>query len=261
MINKTLGFIGTGNMGSSIIKGVLNSKSFSNVNAYDIKRNDALAINYLNDINELVEKSDIVLLCVKPNMFESVLNEIKSTNYKGKIFVSIAAGITKEFIKEVLGDIMLVRVMPNLPLCVGEGMSVVCPDENIEGENLEAVKTIFEASGEISIMSEDYINKALAINGSGPAYVFMFIEAMADAAVKNGVARADAYKIAAQTVLGSAKMVLDTNLHPGTLKDMVCSPAGTTIEAVVELEKHGFRYSVMKAIEKCTKKSIDMSKN
>ncbi|MBE7037766.1 MAG: pyrroline-5-carboxylate reductase [Ruminococcaceae bacterium] len=259
-MNKTLGFIGCGNMGSAIIKGVLNSKTFLSVNAYDIKRNDELDVNYLNSINELVQKSDIILLCVKPNMFKQILTEIKQCDYKEKIFVSIAAGITKEFIKQILGDVMLVRVMPNLPLCVGEGMSVVCADDNINEENLEAVKMIFAFSGKISLMNEDYINKALAVNGSGPAYVFMFIEAMADSLVKNGVARDESYKIAAQTVLGSAKMLLETNLHPGILKDMVCSPAGTTIEAVIELEKRGFRYSVMDAIEKCTQKANDMSK-
>ncbi len=261
MINKTLGFIGTGNMGSAIIKGVLNSKKFLPINAYDIKKNNELEVNYLDSIKELVEKSDIILLCVKPNMFENILSEIKATYYNDKIFISIAAGITKDYIKSLLPNAMSVRVMPNLPLCVGEGMSIVCPDENISGESLDAVKQIFESSGKIAIMEEDYINKAIAINGSGPAYVFMFIEAMADAAVKNGVARADAYKIAAQTVLGSAKMVLETNLHPGELKDMVCSPAGTTIEAVAELEKLGFRNSVIKAVEKCTEKAIDMSKN
>lgn len=109
-------------------------------------------------------------------------------------------------------------------------------------------------------MSEDYINKAIAVNGSGPAYVFMFIEAMADALVKNGVDRKNSYTLAAQTVLGSAKMVLETGLHPGILKDMVCSPAGTTIDAVVDLEKTGFRYAVMSAVQKCTDKSVEMSK-
>lgn len=260
MINKTLGFIGTGNMGSAIIKGVLNSGRFLPVNAYDIKKNDKLNVNYLDSIKELIEKSDIILLCVKPNMFDNILNEIKASYYNNKIFISIAAGITKDYIKEFLGNVKAVRVMPNLPLCVGEGMSVICPDKNITSDDLDAVKQIFESSGEIVIMEEDYINKAIAVNGSGPAYVFMFIEAMADAAVKNGVARADAYKLAAQTVLGSAKMLLETKLHPGELKDMVCSPAGTTIEAVAELEKLGLRYSVMKAVEKCTEKAIDMSK-
>lgn len=260
MTDKVLGFIGCGNMGSAIIKGVLKSNLFKNVNAYDIKKNEELDVNYLSSIKELVEKSDVVLLCVKPNMFDKVLLEIKQTNYKDKVFVSIAAGITKEFIKQILGDVMLVRVMPNLPLCVGEGMSVVYPDDNINEENLELVKLIFEANGKISIMGEDYINKALAVNGSGPAYVFMFVEAMADSLVKNGITRDEAYKIAAQTVLGSAKMILETNLHPAHLKDMVCSPSGTTIEAVIELEKRGFRYAVMDAVEKCTQKANDMSK-
>lgn len=258
MTNKILGFIGTGNMGSAIIGGVIGKTD--TVNAYDIKKNENLAVNYKESIADLVNSSGVIVLCVKPNMFETVLAEVKTADYKDKLFISIAAGITKDYIKEKLGDVKLVRVMPNLPLCVGEGMSVVCPDEGLSDGDMEIVKLIFESSGKMCIMSEDYINKAIAVNGSGPAYVFMFIEAMADALVKNGVDRKNSYTLAAQTVLGSAKMVLETGLHPGILKDMVCSPAGTTIDAVVDLEKTGFRYAVMSAVQKCTDKSVEMSK-
>ena len=225
MVNKILGFIGTGNMGSAIIGGVIGKTD--TVNAYDIKKNENPAVNYKESIADLVNSSDAVVLCVKPNMFETVLAEVKTADYKDKLFISIAAGITKDYIKEKLGDVKLVRVMPNLPLCVGEGMSVVCPDEGLSDGDMEIVKLIFESSGKMCIMSEDYINKAIAVNGSGPAYVFMFIE---------------------------------TGLHPGILKDMVCSPAGTTIDAVVDLEKTGFRYAVMSAVQKCTDKSVEMSK-
>lgn len=257
-MSKILGFIGTGNMGSAIIGGVAGKTDV--INAYDIKKNENLKVNYKDSIKSLVNDSDVVVFCVKPNMFETVLNEVKTADYKDKLFISIAAGITKDFIKQRLGNVKLVRVMPNLPLCVGEGMSVVSPDENLSDDDLAAVKLIFESSGKMCVMSEDYINKAIAVNGSGPAYVFMFIEAMADALVKNGVDRKNSYTLAAQTVLGSAKMLLETNLHPGVLKDMVCSPAGTTIDAVIDLEKNGFRHSVMSAVQKCTEKAIEMSK-
>lgn len=257
-MSKILGFIGTGNMGSAIIGGVADKTDV--INAYDIKKNENLKVHYKESIKSLVNDSDVVVFCVKPNMFETVLNEVKTADYKDKLFISIAAGITKDFIKQRLGNVKLVRVMPNLPLCVGEGMSVVSPDENLSDDDFASVKLIFESSGKMRVMSEDYINKAIAVNGSGPAYVFMFIEAMADALVKNGVDRKNSYTLAAQTVLGSAKMLLETNLHPGVLKDMVCSPAGTTIDAVIDLEKNGFRHSVMSAVQKCTEKAIEMSK-
>lgn len=257
-MSKILGFIGTGNMGSAIIGGVADKTDV--INAYDIKKNENLKVHYKESIKSLVNDSDVVVFCVKPNMVETVLNEVKTADYKDKLFISIAAGITKDFIKQRLGNVKLVRVMPNLPLCVGEGMSVVSPDENLSDDDFASVKLIFESSGKMCVMSEDYINKAIAVNGSGPAYVFMFIEAMADALVKNGVDRKNSYTLAAQTVLGSAKMLLETNLHPGVLKDMVCSPAGTTIDAVIDLEKNGFRHSVMSAVQKCTEKAIEMSK-
>lgn len=257
-MSKILGFIGTGNMGSAIIGGVADKTDV--INAYDIKKNENLKVHYKESIKSLVNDSDVVVFCVKPNMFETVLNEVKTADYKDKLFISIAAGITKDFIKQRLGNVKLVRVMPNLPLCVGEGMSVVSPDENLSDDDFASVKLIFESSGKMCVMSEDYINKAIAVNGSGPAYVFMFIEAMADTLVKNGVDRKNSYTLAAQTVLGSAKMLLETNLHPGVLKDMVCSPAGTTIDAVIDLEKNGFRHSVMSAVQKCTEKAIEMSK-
>ena len=257
-MSKILGFIGTGNMGSAIIGGVADKTDV--INAYDIKKNENLKVHYKESIKSLVNDSDVVVFCVKPNMFETVLNEVKTADYKDKLFISIAAGITKDFIKQRLGNVKLVRVMPNLPLCVGEGMSVVSPDEDLNDDDFASVKLIFESSGKMCVMSEDYINKAIAVNGSGPAYVFMFIEAMADALVKNGVDRKNSYTLAAQTVLGSAKMLLETNLHPGVLKDMVCSPAGTTIDAVIDLEKNGFRHSVMSAVQKCTDKAIEMSK-
>lgn len=129
MTNKILGFIGTGNMGSAIIGGVIGKTD--TVNAYDIKKNENLAVNYKESIADLVNSSGVIVLCVKPNMFETVLAEVKNADYKDKLFISIAAGITKDYIKEKLGDVKLVRVMPNLPLCVGEGMSVVCPDDGL----------------------------------------------------------------------------------------------------------------------------------
>lgn len=264
MINKKVGFLGAGNMGLSIILGMVGSGCISkhNIFAYDINFSEKVPgeINKARSVSELIQESDIIVFAVKPNVFESVLSEVKKTEGFGeKVYISIAAGITTQYIRDILGNVRVTRVMPNLALSVGEGMTVVCPYEGIDSENLEIVKEIFNSCGKVRIMSEDYIDKALAINGSGPAYVFMFIEALADAGVKNGLSRDDAYFIAAQTVLGSAKMVLETKMKPAELKDMVCSPAGTTIDGVIELENRGFRGAVIGAVDKCTQKAYKMS--
>lgn len=266
MIEKKIGFIGVGNMGLSILLGMLKSEVISkhNLFVYDIKYSSDVPSDILKaeNIKELVEKSDVIILAVKPNMFSKILNEVKGADkYNVKSYISIAAGITTDYIKEILGDVKITRVMPNLALSVGEGMTVVCPYENIANDELDVVEQIFNSCGKMKILPESYINKAIAINGSAPAYVFMFIEALADAGVKNGLTRDDAYFIAAQTVLGSAKMVLETGINPAHLKDMVCSPAGTTIEAVIELENKGFRNAVISAVHKCTEKAEKMSKN
>ena len=266
MIDKKIGFIGVGNMGLSILLGMLKSNVISkhNIFVYDVFYSDSVPsdIERAKDIKELVEKSDVVIFAVKPNMFSNVLGEVKVANgYNLKSYISIAAGITTDYIKEILGDVKITRVMPNLALSVGEGMTVVCPYENILKDELNIIEDIFNSCGKIKVLPESYINKAIAINGSAPAYVFMFIEALADAGVKNGLSRDDAYFLAAQTVLGSAKMVLETGINPARLKDMVCSPAGTTIEAVVELEDKGFRGAIISAVEKCTEKAIEMSNN
>lgn len=155
--------------------------------------------------------------------------------------------------------VKVVRVMPNTPALVGEGMSALCPNDIVTKEELEYIVTIFESFGKAEIVSEKLMDVVTAVSGSAPAYVYMFIEAMADAAVLDGMPRNQAYKFAAQAVYGSAKMVLETGMHPGALKDMVCSPGGTTIEAVATLEEKGLRTAVISAMRNCTKKSIEMS--
>ncbi|MDZ5000616.1 pyrroline-5-carboxylate reductase, partial [Clostridium perfringens] len=146
----------------------------------------------------------------------------------------------------------------NTPALVGEGMSAICPNSNLKKEELKYICNLYENFGEYEILEEKYFDAFTALCGSSPAYVFMFIEAMADAAVKLGIPRNKAYKMAEQSILGSAKLALETGKHPGELKDMVCSPGGTTIEAVAELEKSGFRSSVIKAMEVCAEKYNNM---
>lgn len=192
-------------------------------------------------------------------MYKNILDEIKPLLTKDKLIISIAAGITIGNMEEWIGaDAKIIRTMPNTPALVGEAMSAVCPNQNVTQEELNYCINVFESFGECVQLEEKDFHGFTALCGSSPAYVFMFIEAMADAAVKLGIPRAKSYRMAAQSVLGSAKMVLDTEKHPGELKDMVCSPAGTTIDAVVELERLGFRNSVIQAIDKCAEKSKNM---
>ena len=211
------------------------------------------------DSKTVAKESETIILAVKPNMYKSVVEEIKSELTEDKLIITIAAGISIENMEEWLGDdLKIIRTMPNTPALVGQAMSAVCPNKNVSEEELKYCINIFESFGECEVLEEKYFDGFIAVAGSSPAYVFMFIEAMADGAVKLGIPRAKAYKMAAQSVLGSAKMVLETGKHPGELKDMVCSPAGTTIDAVVELEKLGFRNSVIQAMDKCAEKSKNM---
>jgi pyrroline-5-carboxylate reductase len=189
-----------------------------------------------------------------------VLADIKN-DLDGKAVVSIAAGWSGDMIKAFIGaDKKVLRLMPNTPLLVGEGMTVFETPHTLEDDEFAFVETIFASLGLVERASQRQMDAVTAVSGSGPAYVFMFIEALADAGVLCGLPRAQAVKLAAQTLLGSAKMVLQTDSHPGALKDAVCSPGGTTIEAVKSLEESGFRGAVIKAVEQCAKKSQSLGK-
>ena len=193
-------------------------------------------------------------------MFHKVIPEIRHAITDDTIIVSIAAGQPIERIENMFErSVKLVRVMPNTPALVGASMSAICCNDEITEDELVEIQTIFNSFGEAEVISEHLMDTVIGVSGSSPAYVYMFIEAMADAAVADGMPRAQAYKFAAQSVLGSAKMVLETGKHPGELKDAVCSPGGTTIEAVAQLEKSGFRSAVIEAQRACVQKSRDMS--
>lgn len=264
---KKVGFIGCGNMGSSMVGGLIKSGFLKSeeiivstkTEASSKKLRDEFKVATTLDSKTVAKESETIILAVKPNMYKSVVEEIKSELTEDKLIITIAAGISIENMEEWLGDdLKIIRTMPNTPALVGQAMSAVCPNKNVSEEELKYCINIFESFGECEVLEEKYFDGFIAVAGSSPAYVFMFIEAMADGAVKLGIPRAKAYKMAAQSVLGSAKMVLETGKHPGELKDMVCSPAGTTIDAVVELEKLGFRNSVIQAMDKCAQKSKNM---
>lgn len=262
-----VGFIGCGNMASAIIGGL---KKNADIAAGEIIVADALSgalekakseLGVDTGDNKIVAAaSDILFLSVKPQYYEDVINEIKNVIPVNQVIITIAPGKTLKWLGERLGsDKKIIRTMPNTPALVGEGITGVCKNENVTDEEFSYAMSLLSSFGIAEAIDETLMDVCVSVSGSSPAYVFMFIEAMADAAVADGMPRASAYKFAAQAVLGSAKMVLETGKHPGELKDMVCSPAGTTIEAVRVLEEKGFRSAVIEAMKACTKKAKGFS--
>ncbi|WP_096634834.1 pyrroline-5-carboxylate reductase [Clostridium cochlearium] len=268
-MKKNIGLIGCGNMAQAMITGIVSSKIVFGENVFVSDKDEEklkyikekFNVNISKDNKEVAENSDIIILAVKPNKYGEVIQGIKDHVKKDVIIVVIGAGITIDYVEESFEKkLKIIRTMPNTPALVGEGMSAICYNELITENDLEDVVNIFKSFGKVEIIEEDLMDAIPAISGSSPAYVYMFIEALADGAVLDGVPRDKAYKMAAQSVLGAAKMVLETGEHPGELKDRVCSPAGTTIEAVYSLEKNNFRGTIMEAMRKCTDKTREMSK-
>jgi pyrroline-5-carboxylate reductase len=204
---------------------------------------------------EVAQFADILILAVNPNVHSHVIKEIKDVVKPDSIIVTIAAGITLEDMKEEFGrKLKFIRSMPNTPSLIREGMSVICPNESIDSKDLKQIVEVFNAFGKTEVIKESLMDAVPAISGSSPAYIYMLIEAMADGGVQQGIPRSQAYRLAAQAVLGAAKMVLETGKHPGQLKDDVCTPGGATIEAVASLEKNQFRGAILAAMERCTDK-------
>lgn len=264
-----LGFIGAGNMAAAIIGGVL-GKGFltaDEVAVFDVSpaQCEKLTAKYpvavLDSQEALIGQCETIVLAVKPVYLRRVLEKARPVA-EGKNFISIAAGWTFGMLTGVLdaaSGARVLRVMPNTPAMVGEGFTALCEETTLPDEAFAWALAMFRTLGEVAVLPESLFDAVVAVSGSSPAYVFLFIEAMADAAVKLGMPRAMAYRAAAQAVLGAAKMVLETGKHPGELKDMVCSPGGTTIEAVASLERSGFRSSVIDAMAACAEKSRQMA--
>lgn len=262
-----LGFIGCGNMAQAMLRGILEKGLYAPRDIIISRRNreaveeigKQFSVNVTTDNKKVAETADVLVLAVKPFQFETVIQEIRDVVKENVLIISVAAGQTIENIERLFGkNIKLARSMPNTPALVLEGAAGVCFNKNITEKEKEKTMGIFSSFGIAHEVSEGMINTVIGVSGSSPAYVFLFIEAMADAAVADGMPRAQAYEMAAQSVLGSAKMVLETGKHPGELKDMVCSPGGTTIEAVRILEKEGFRSAVIEAMKACVKKAGEM---
>ena len=261
-----VGFLGCGNMGKAIIKGVLgsNTAKHGDIIVFDVFKPSLEAVvadmkvTAADSAIAAVQAANMIVVAVKPKDVPGLLDAI-APHAHGKIIVSIAAGVSIARMEEKLGQsAKIVRVMPNTPALVGEGMSAIATNANVDNAEKQAVLDIFSSFGKAEIMGEYLFDAVTGTSGSGPAYVYMLIEAMADGAVLCGMPREAAYRFAAQTVLGSARMVLETGNHPGTLKDMVCSPAGTTIEGVQVLENAGFRAAVIAAVQAAAAKSAKL---
>ena len=253
------GFIGMGNMGYAMLNGVLGEFApgqiiFTTPHKEKCEKISAqTGVKYAESNAECTNNAKYIILAVKPQMYDVVLKNIENVITSEKVIISIAPGITIDSIKGKLGgSVRVVRAMPNTPALVGEGMTGISYNkEEFTIEERDTIEQFFQSFGEVVTVPEHLMSAVVCASGSSPAYAYMFIEALADSVVKYGIPRQDAYKLAAQTLLGSAKMVLQTGEHPGKLKDNVCSPAGTTIQGVAALEEYGFRNAVIKATDKC----------
>lgn len=262
-----IGFIGCGNMATAMIQGITGSGEIDReqvmASAKTEKTRKAIAeklqIQAAADNREVVQFADIIFLAVKPQYLEEVLREIKDEVKQDQLYVSIAPGKTLEWLAERLGEkTKIIRTMPNTPAMVGAGMTALCYNDLVTEKEVACVCSLCDTFGKTEVVPEHLMDVVVGVSGSSPAYVFLFLEAMADAAVADGMPRAQAYQFAAQAVMGSAKLMLETGKHPGELKDMVCSPGGTTIEAVRVLEEKGLRSAVIEGQKACVRKAKGM---
>ncbi|WP_340820864.1 pyrroline-5-carboxylate reductase [Methanolobus sp. WCC4] len=266
---KKLGFIGTGKMGSALIKGICDAGIFSPSEVYasdlyepsleELKQD--VGVNVSTDNKVTVTSSDVIVLAVKPQILKKVISTIKEDVTGDKLIISIAAGVKLEDIeKEFNAGTRVVRVMPNIAATVAEAASAITQGTNASKEDAEDALQIFGSVGSAIQVPENLMDAVTGLSGSGPAYIFPVIEALADGAVHEGLDRNSAMVLAAQTVIGAAKMVLETGMHPGELKDMVTSPAGTTIRGIRALEENGIRAAFMQAVIESSNRSKELGK-
>ena len=264
---KKVAFIGTGNMGGALIRAACRALGPEQVVITDplVEKANALADELgcitvpTND--EAARAAKYIFLCVKPQVMPKMLTALAPSLSEDNVLVSIAAGIKLANILSDIGrDLPLLRIMPNTCAAIGQGMIALTAAEGVEEIHWAAVEEILSCAGRIERMEEKLIDAFTALAGSGPAYVDLFIEALADGAVMAGIPRQQALTYAAQTVMGSAAMILESGKHPGVLKDEVCSPAGSTIAGVAVLEQHSFRYASMEAVMAAYRKNIDLGK-
>ncbi len=261
-----VGFIGGGNMAGALISGIISKGLFhkDEIIASAASEKTVRALNQKYEIAstlsniDVVQNSDIVILAVKPYMIFKVIHEIIPFLAQDQVVISIASGITLEKLSKAMPQQKVYRAMPNTPAAVNLGMTSLCTRLSELEPSRKSVTEIFDAIGKTAWIDESLMHAAIAVHGSSPAYAYIMIEAMADAAVLEGMPRDKAYLMAAQALLGAAQMVLTTGLHPGVLKDQVTSPGGNTITAIAVLEQDGFRSSIIRAMKAAADKSREM---
>jgi len=265
-IEGTVGFIGTGNMAEALIRGLLNAgvAEKDQVIGSDPREercaeiSGRYGIRVVADNLEVAKQADILVLSVKPQVMAKVLDQVGKTIHPHALVISIAAGIPLAAIEAKLPQARVIRTMPNTPALVGAGATAIAAGGHATDEDLRAAKRIFDSVGMTVILDEAQMDAVTGLSGSGPAYVFLVIEALSDAGVKVGLSRYNALALAAQTVLGSAKLLIETKEHPGQLKDMVTSPGGTAIAGLHTLEAGGLRTTLMDAVEAATRRSREL---
>lgn len=263
----TLGIIGCGNMGGAILRAVAKKELYNKAEIYPSEKNETICASLKEEgfvhagcSNAESASCDVLLIAVKPQMLEDTVKGIKDgMDMKKTLIISIAPGFTLAMLDEMFGkDAMTVRAMPNTPALVGRGVTAVCAGKNTGAERFRQAEALFSCCGSVEIIPEKLFDAVVGVSGSAPAYVFMFIDALADAGVRYGMSKAQALRFAEQAVAGSAELAIVTGRHPDDLKDMVCSPAGTTIEAVAVLEKSGLRSAVIEGASAAAEKSAVM---
>lgn len=265
-IEGTVGFIGTGNMAEALIRGLLHAgvAEKEQVIGSDPREercremSGRYGIRVVEDNLEIAREADILVLSVKPQVMAKVLDQVGKAIHPRALVISIAAGIPLAAIEAKLPQARVIRTMPNTPALVGAGATAVAAGGHATDEDLKAAKRIFDSVGSTVILEEAQMDAVTGLSGSGPAYIFLIIEALSDAGVKVGLSRYNAQALAAQTVLGSAKLLIETNEHPGRLKDMVTSPGGTAIAGLHTLEAGGLRTTLMDAVEAATRRSREL---
>lgn len=264
--NKKITILGAGSMAKALVKGLLRNTAVStgNITATHHKPDKAkkfaeeMNVQVLLDNVEAVKTSDIVILAVKPQALPNLLKEIAPAITKQHTVISIAAGVTTSFLRDHLSKAILLRAMPNLPATIGEGVTAICGSYNSQDADIETGKAIFECVGKTVVLDEDQMDAVTGLSGSGPAFLFLIIDALADAGVKVGLSRDVSLLLASQTVLGSSKLLIDSQEHPGKLKDQVTSPGGTAIAGIHTLEQGGLRTTLINAVESATQRSREL---
>lgn len=270
MLSKhTVAVIGAGNIGRALIGGLIKGHEFDPSQLWATRRNpwalDQLAedfpgIRTTKDNTEAVENATIIILAIKPQNVHEVLNEIGDGVPSDTLIISVLAGITTDALQTGLGqELAVVRTMPNTPALVDEGATAIAGGRYSTSDHVDLARHIFEAVGKVEIVPEYLMDAVTGLSGSGPAYVYMFIEALTDAGVKQGIPRTISARLAAQTVFGAAKLVQETGKHPAILRDEVTTPGGTAIAAVAELESHGLRTMLINAVATATQRSKELS--